>query len=270
MKPYFRRAVALSSAALAGLAATASVAADLPTKKDAFPAPAVPMAIDYYQPFYLKLGFTYALNSTSSQLWAQNPTAMARGNLNTFPLGVGATIGDVSTVGLEGGVFVTRNVSLDVSLGLPFFVDDKTKGYNPANPVLPNGTVLARIKPGFVPVTLLYHFDNFGAFRPYLGGGFAPGFSLSNQNAFITGVRVGTSVGPVLQAGFDYMLTPNWGVTADVKKTFTYTQSSGTGMNIPGHGWFPAASYQHTHFQPWTFSVGIVYAFGKSGILPTF
>ena len=74
----------------------------------------------------------------------------------------------------------------------------------------------------------------------------------------------------MLQAGFDYMMTPNWGLSADVKKTFSYVQSSANGMNIPGFGEFPAASYQHTHFQPWTFSVGLVYAFGKSSGLPTF
>jgi outer membrane protein W len=74
----------------------------------------------------------------------------------------------------------------------------------------------------------------------------------------------------VLQAGFDYMLTPNWRLSFDVKKTFTYVQSNSEGINIPGLGWFPAASYQHTHFEPWTFSAGLVYAFNKSGILPTF
>jgi len=66
------------------------------------------------------------------------------------------------------------------------------------------------------------------------------------------------------------MLSPNWGLYAGVKKAFFYTQSSADGVSIPGAGWFPAQSYQHTHFQPWTFSVGIVYAFGKSSAPPTF
>ncbi len=250
------------------LAAATAFAADLPTAKG--PPPAPPPPIDYYQPFFVKVGFTYALNTSSSQLWAQNPIAMSYGNFATLPLGVGATIGDLPTVGFEGGVFVTRNVSLDVSFGIPYYVDVKTKGYNPQNPILTNGTVLSQIMPSFVPVTALYHFDNFGAFRPYLGPGLAPSFSFSNKNAFTTGVHVGSSVGPVLQAGFDYMMTPNWGLNADVKKAFFYDQSYAEGLDIPGLGPFPARSYLHTHFQPWTFSVGVVYAFGKNGIIPTF
>ena len=75
----------------------------------------LPWSIDYYQPFFVKLGFTYALNTTSSQLWAQNPIALSAGNFAAFPLGVGTTIGNVATVGVELGVFVTRNISIDVS-----------------------------------------------------------------------------------------------------------------------------------------------------------
>ncbi len=198
------------------------------------PPSAPPPPIDYYQPFFVKVGFTYALNTSRSQLWAQNPIAMSYANFATFPLGVGATIGDLPTIGFEGGVFVTRNVSLDVSFGIPYYVDVKTKGYDPQNPILTKGTVLSQIMPSFVPVTALYHFDNFGAFRPYLGAGLAPSFSFSNKNAFTTGVHVGSAVGPVLQAGFDYMMTPNWGLNADVKKAFFYTQSYAEGLDIPG------------------------------------
>jgi outer membrane protein len=111
----------------------------------------------------VKVGFTYALNTTYSKLWAQNPVAMSQGDLATFPLGVGATLGNVATLGVEAGVFVTRNISLNVSSGIPAYVDDKTKGFNPQNPILTDGTLLARIMPGFVPITAVYHFDNFGA-----------------------------------------------------------------------------------------------------------
>ena len=267
---FSRRVCGVVSAWVALLATTAVLGADLPTKKAPEPAPVPPPQIDYFQPFFVKLGFTYALNTTTNQLWAQNPVAMAHGNFTAFPLGVGATIGNVATLGVEGGVFVTRNVSINVSGGIPLFVNNNTKGYNWQNPVLTNGTVLAQIMPAFVPITAVYHFDNFGAFRPYLGAGLAPGFSFAEKNAFTTGVHVGSAVGPVLQAGFDYMLTPNWGLTTDVKKTFTYTQLYAEGLDIAGVGRFPARSYQHTHFDPWTFSAGLIYTWGKNGIFPTF
>jgi outer membrane protein W len=96
-------------------------------------------------------------------------------------------------------------------------------------------------------------------------------FPFATKDGFTTGVHVSSAAGPVLQTGFDYMLTPNWGFSADVKKTFTYVESNAEGINVPGAGSFPVACYQHTHFQPWIFSVSIVYAFGKDGkILPTF
>ncbi len=272
MSPCLSRSLGAAAALGALVASNAVLAADLPTDKGPAPAPAPvpPPAIDYFQPFFVKLGFTYALNTSFSKIWAQNPIAMAQGDFAAFPLGVGATIGNVPTLGVEAGVFVTRNISLNVSSGIPEYVDVKTKGYNPENAVLTNGTVLAQIMPAFVPITAVYHFDNFGAFRPYVGAGIAPGFSLANKNGFTTGVHVGSSVGPVIQAGFDYMMTPSWGMSVDVKKTFAYSQSNQDGLNIPGVGAFPANSYLHTHFQPWTFSAGLVYAFGKSGILPTF
>lgn len=249
-----------------------SGAADLPTKKEPMPLPVVaPVAIDYYQPFFVKVGFTYVYNQLFSKSWSQSPTALAVGNYATFPLGIGTELGDVATLGVEGGVFVTHNVSLNVSGGIPYGINSKTKGYNWQNPLLPNGTVLARIVPGLIPVTATYHFDNFGAFRPYAGAGVAVSFPFSVTDRVDTGVHVGSAVGPVLAAGFDYMFTPNWGFSFDVKKTFLYVESHATGANIPGIGSFPVASYQHTRFQPWTFSLGLVYTFGKDGkILPTF
>ena len=157
---------------------------------------------------------------------------------------------------------MTHNISIDVSGGIPLYVNDKTKGFNPANPVLVNGTVLSRIMPAIIPITVVYHFDNFGPLRPYLGAGIAPGFSFSNKNAFLNDVHVGDSVGFVAQAGFDYMFDRNWGLSLDVKKSFNYVQSYANGVNIPGVGPLPVRVYQHTEFDPWLFTAGLVYRFG--------
>lgn len=66
-------------------------------------------------------------------------------------------------------------------------------------------------------------------------------------------MHVNNSVGLVLQGGADYMLTRNWGLSLDVKKTFTYVQSHASGVDVGGLI-VPAATYQHTNFQPWAFS----------------
>lgn len=256
------RLAGLIGGAVLAFSATAAQAADLPSLK----APETPPAVDDFQPFFVKVGFTYVLNTTSSNLSGQSPTALARGITTAFPSGVGATIGDVPTLGFESGIYVTRHISVNIGGGIPMYVNDKTVGFNPANPVLANGTVLTRLMPAFVPMTVNWHFDNFGPIRPYIGAGIAPGFSFSNQNAFLTGVHVGNSIGAVIAAGADYMIDRHWGVSLDVKKTFAYVESYADGMNIPGVGVVPAKVYQNTHFEPWAFSLGILYRFGPSDI----
>ncbi|MDI9848380.1 OmpW family outer membrane protein [Rhodoblastus sp. 17X3] len=257
IEAWTRKARRRGAALGAMMAATTAQAADLPSYKEAPPAPVV----DSFQPFFVKVGFTYALNSSSSRLWGQDPAAMRRGNFTAFPAHVGATIGDIATAGFEAGVYVTHNISVNISGGIPYYVNDKTKGFNPANPILTNGTVLAQIVPALIPITVLYHFDNFGPIRPYLGTGVGIGFSLGNKNAFLNDVHVSSSLGWVLQGGADYMIDRNWGLSLDVKKTFAYVEAYANGINVAGMT-LPAKVYQHTNFQPWLFSLGIVYRFG--------
>lgn len=237
-------------------AAVAAQAADLPNVKE--PAPVA----DSFEPFFVKLGFTYAQNTSSSRVWGQSPTALLHGVTTAFPAGVGATLTDIATFGFEAGFYVTHNVSVDVSAGIPLYIKDKTKGYNPANPGLINGTTLAQIMPAIIPITVLYHFDNFGPIRPYIGGGISVGWSFDNKNAFLNDVHVSSSVGPVIQGGVDYMIDRNWGLSLDVKKAFNYVEAYANGVDIPVVGPFPAKTYQHTNFDPWLFSVGFVYRFG--------
>lgn len=245
---------------LLGAAASAQ-AADLPSIKEPPPAPVA----DTFQPFFVKLGFTYALNTSSSRLWGQSPTALAQGVTTAFPAGVGAELGNIATLGFEGGIYVTRNISVNMSGGIPFYIKDNTKGYNPANPIVVNGTTLAQIMPAILPITVVYHFDNFGPIRPYLGGGVAVGWSFSNKNAFLNDVHVGSSIGPVVQGGLDYMIDRNWGLSFDVKKAFNYVEAYSNALNIPGVPFpVPSKTFQHVNFDPWLFSVGLIYRFGGS------
>jgi outer membrane protein len=246
-------------AASSGALVSSARAADLPSVKEPI---AVAPVVDDFQPFFIKLGVTYAINTSTSRLWGQNPALYPYGIFQSFPAGVGATIGNITTMSVEGGYFVTRNISIDVSGGIPFYAKDSTKGFNPLNPALPNGTVLSQIMPAVVPITVLYHFDNFGPFRPYLGGGFAPGFSFNNKNAFLYNVVVGGALGGVLQAGVDYNIDKHWGLSLDVKKIFSYVEARGAGINVPGVGPVPAVVVQHSNFDPWLLSLGVVYHFG--------
>jgi outer membrane protein len=246
-------------AASSGALVSSARAADLPSVKE--PIAAAPV-VDDFQPFFVKLGVTYAINTSTSRLWGQNPAVYPLGYFQSFPAGVGATIGNITTMSVEAGYYVTRNISIDVSGGIPFYAKDSTKGFNPRNPALPDGTVLSNIMPAVVPITVLYHFDNFGPVRPYIGGGLAPGFSFSNQDAFLHNVGVGGSLGGVVQAGADYMIDKHWGLSLDVKKIFAYVEAHATGINVPGLGAVPAVTVQHTNFQPWLLSFGVIYRFG--------
>jgi len=248
----------LSPCALAAatvLAVTAAAAADYPTKKAPPPAPVV---ASVPSGFFIKAGFLYAINQSSSKLYAGVPLAQIPG--------VGATFSNVATLGLEAGYYVTPNVSIDVSAGVPMWVTDKLKGATalPGPILVPDGTLLAKIMPAFVPVTLLYHFNQFGAFQPYLGGGFAPVFAVAHRDVFNTGVTVDPTVGLVLQGGADVMIDQHWGWSVDVKKLFADVTAHTTGDNLAVVG-VPATialpGEQKTSFQPWILSTGVTYRF---------
>ena len=235
-------------------------AADLPTNKPA-PPPAAPVVAPAPQlGFFVKLGLLYAINSSSSKIYA----ASVPGGPTPLIVGVNAKVQNVFTLGFEAGYFVTQNISLDISGAIPRFATVKTSGNFPPPLPIPSGTTLATIMPGFIPITALYHFQ-FGAFQPYIGGGLAPVFSFKPKDGLSTGVVVDPALGIVLQGGFDYMIDNHWGFTFDVKKLFARTITKATGDNLaviglPG-GIVPLAGELKTNFQPWVMSTGVTYRF---------
>jgi outer membrane protein len=74
-------------------------------------------------------------------------------------------------------------------------------------------------------VTLQYH-RQFGDFIPYAGAGLTVMFfydSHVNSAGGITKAGYDTGVGPALDAGFDYVIAPNWVANIDVKQMFVST-----------------------------------------------
>ena len=120
----------------------------------------------------------------------------------------------------------------------------------------PSGTILAKVSPSAVPITLNYHFMNFGAFQPYVGAGIAPLFSARTGDYFVTGVSVQPTIGAVLVAGADVMIDRHWGVNLNVKKIFATVSSTGSGTVVA-----PVGVNQKTQFQPWILSTGVTYRF---------
>ncbi|MCW2314611.1 outer membrane protein [Rhodoblastus acidophilus] len=241
-------AKALATTALVCAATAAAQAADLPSVKAPL---ALPPVAEAYQPYFMKLGFAYAINQSHSKMYA-----------NGLDAGVSATVEDVATLGFEAGWFITKNISINVSGGIPLPAKDKVKGTSP-NPAIaryaPNGTSLTEALPAIIPITVAWHFDNFGPVQPYVGIGAGPGFSFSNKDAYLTNVKLSGALNTVITFGLDYMVNEHWGVSLDVKKAFAYLDGHGTVKSGPLKG---SQVVQHLHFEPWILSTGIVYRFG--------
>jgi len=250
----------LAAFGFAAALAAPAVAADLPTKKE--PPALAPVAPVQPLNFFVRLGVVYAINTTSSTI---DFTPRLGAPQIQMP-GAGATIGNVGTIGVEVGYFVTPNISIDIAAGLPQWAHDSITNVPLAVTVgtggaLTSGTILAKVMPTAIPLTINYHFMDWGAFQPYVGAGLAPVFSFQTHDAFATGVSVQPTVGAVLDVGTDVMFDRHWGVNFDVKKLFasiTTTNSSnvltrGTPFLLPGK--------QTTSFQPWVLSTAVTYRF---------
>jgi outer membrane protein len=78
-------------------------------------------------------------------------------------------------------------------------------------------------------LTLQYHFDNMGAFKPYVGAGvqYIAAFDEDTADNPIgsSGVEIDDAFGFTLQAGIDVSLGGGWYLNADVKKTWLDTDA---------------------------------------------
>lgn len=110
-------------------------------------------------------------------------------------------------------------------------------------------------------LTLQYHFTDFGAFKPYIGGGvnYTWFFNQSAGNVpnaagvIVTRSHLHNTFGGALQAGFDYMIDRHWGLNVDVKKLFLRPDWDGTSNVGPLTG--------KVDLDPWLVSAGITYRF---------
>lgn len=248
------------------LSAGAVHAADL-SNPTAAPARLAPEAMDRW---YVKLGALGALNQSWSSLFAQSVAEVVVPGIGPVPVGGfgpqlsltgrGATYSSIISASFEAGYFLTPNWSLEISSAVPLWLTTKITGFSATPPF--SETVLGKLLPAVVPITGVYHFTQFGAIQPYLGGGIAPSFELAVRDGFNTGGSFAPTVGLVAQVGSDYMLNRNWGVFLDVKKLFIWSTGKSTGFDLgPPIGTIPGAATIKTTFQPWFFSTGVTYRF---------
>jgi outer membrane protein len=107
-------------------------------------------------------------------------------------------------------------------------------------------------------LTLQYHFDGMGGFKPYVGAGVQYILPFDEEGVGILSgskVEVDDALGFTLQAGFDVELGQGWYLNADVKKTWIEHT-----VSINGTDAFDV------DIDPWIFSVGVGYRFNLSDI----
>ena len=232
-----------AAALFAALAITGANAADLTPVPEPLP-PASPI-------FFVHVGALGVFKEI-------NATSTGGGFFNYLPIAGGLIENVVSrpdyTLGLEAGYFITPNIAIALSAGVPPVAHLKATGLN-LTPLL--GTnLLGSVRYGPAMLLAQYHFTNFGAFQPYVGVGAAYVLNFGNiSDVILTNLAIDQNFGFVMQAGADYMLTQNWGVYVDVKKIIYSTNLNGDllNLNIPIRA--------NVALDPWAAGAGITFKY---------
>lgn len=105
-------------------------------------------------------------------------------------------------------------------------------------------------------LTLQYHFTDFGAFKPYIGGGINYTFFFNTNSNALSNFSLRDNVGYAVQFGFDYFLDEHWAINVDAKRIFLLTTASGNLGSPTG-----ARVTTPLRIDPWLVGGGITYRF---------
>lgn len=163
-----------------------------------------------------------------------------------FP-GAGLSTFEHQTVSLQIARFLTSNLAVNATLGIP----PKIKVFGAGSiGALPK---LGDVRYGPTALTLQYHPIREGRVRPYLGGGLSYMIVFDTKDGAFQDLKVENDLGPALEAGVDLMATDRWGFFADVKKTFLRPKATGTFAGAVVEG--------RTKLDPWAFTGGVAFRF---------
>jgi outer membrane protein len=141
--------------------------------------------------------------------------------------GASLTASNNATLILEGGYFVTPNIAVELSGGIPPKTTFSGKGSIAGLGELGKATY------GPAVLSVNYYFKGLGSLRPYLGAGEAYAFIFSTQDGAVKNLRVDGNNGFAFQGGFDYRLTRNWSLSADVKHISLKVNAKGELLGAP-------------------------------------
>jgi outer membrane protein len=229
----------LGAAMILAAAASPAMAADFATPAEPLPPPA-PV-------FYVHAGVLGEFLETNEQL--------AAGTGRTSFVVTNVAVRPLYTLALEAGYFVTPNVAIALSAGVPpALAHFKATGFTGAG--LLGTDLLGSVRGGSIRVLLQYHYTELGAFQPYFGAGVSYFLNFGNiSDGILTNFALDQNFSFVVQAGADWMLTPNWGVFVDGKKAFFSTDASGFVLNTAT----PVRA--NIRFDPWIASAGVTFKY---------
>lgn len=164
-------------------------------------------------------GYRFFVHAGPGQL-APDEEAEIKAGGSVIP-GGNVSIDSSLTAAVEVGYFVTPEIALSITGGLP-----PTEDVNGIGSLAPVGK-LGELKYGPAAVTAHYHFTQFGRFRPYVGGGLAVMYVFGDDDAAATNLEVENAAGPAVQVGAEYMISDRVGVFADYKKAWFDTEATG-------------------------------------------
>lgn len=204
----------------------------------------------------------FMIRLQGTQLWTQDDLK----SLNSSALGDLKALGYDTKVSDEFLPTLTLTYFLNKNIGIELFCCFATAS---ATLKAPGGATVGEVASSWMfppALTLQYHFDGMGGFKPYVGVGaqYIHFFSTDGgDNALnATKVKLDDAFGVVVQAGFDMQLGGGWYANFDVKKSW---------LDTTGH-WSNAATLGANNvtakvdLDPLTVSAGVGYRFNLSDI----
>lgn len=135
--------------------------------------------------------------------------------------GANLTMSNTATATFEAEYYLSKDLSLSVNLGVP-----------PTTSAKGAGTLTALGKLGSVEFGpgasyANYHFGGLGRVQPFVGAGVTRMLIFADHDGAITRLNVHPAWGAAVRGGVLYMLTPRWGVNANVSHLFLSTHAGG-------------------------------------------
>lgn len=148
---------------------------------------------------------------------------------------------------IQFGYFVTKNIAVNATVGLPPRID-----------VFGGGTIgplpkLGEVTYGPTAFTLQYHPLRSGRVRPYIGAGLSYMIVFDTKDGAFQNLKVDDDLGFAFEAGTELMVTNKMGIFLDAKKALLRPKAYGSFGGAPVEG--------RTRLDPWALTGGISFHF---------